>query len=63
MILKVSYCLAYRSHVLYLHGDGFIAMCNKKPDVSYKPELYMLHKPTRTQMYVHKYTPGGTFDV
>ena len=28
--------------------DEFIVICSNKPDVSHKPEVYMLHIPTNT---------------
>ena len=40
-----------------------IFMCSNKPDISYKPEVYMLHIPTHLQVYMCKYTSGGTCDV
>ena len=43
--------------------DGFVVMCTNKPDISYKPEVCKLHIPTCAQLYMCKYTPGGTFDV
>ena len=41
--------------------DGFVVMYSNKPGISYKPEVYMLHIPTHSQVYMCKYRPGGTY--